>query len=101
MSATFRKASRTAQKLKIGITGPSGAGKTLGALALAHQLGSRVAVIDTENGSASLYTDRYAFDILEIAPPYLTSKYAEAVQAAVEAGYDVLVIDSISHQWDG
>lgn len=101
MSATFRKASRTAQKLKIGITGPSGAGKTLGALALAHQLGSRIAVIDTENGSASLYADRYGFDTLEIGPPYVTEKYIEAVNAAVGVGYDVLVIDSISHQWDG
>ena len=99
----FKKATRTAQKVKIGVTGPSGAGKTLGALALAHQLAptGKVAVIDTENGSASLYADRYAFDTLEIGPPYLTKKYVEAVNAAVEAGYEVLVIDSISHQWDG
>ena len=103
MGAVFRKATRTAQKLKIGVTGPSGAGKTLGALALAHQLApsGKVAVIDTENGSASLYADRYTFDTLEIQPPYRTGKYAEAVSAAVEAGYEVLVIDSISHQWDG
>jgi hypothetical protein len=99
----FQKATRTAQKLKIGLTGPSGAGKTFGGLALAQQLaqGARFAVIDTENGSASLYADRFGFDTLELQPPYLTAKYTEAVQAAIDAGYSVVLIDSISHQWDG
>lgn len=104
MSIQFQKASRKAQRLKIGISGPSGAGKTMGALSLAHQLASspaKVAVLDTEHGSASLYADRYAFDVIEIGPPYLSAKYLDGIAAAVEAGYEVLVIDSISHQWDG
>lgn len=100
---SFSPASRRAVKLKIAVQGPSGSGKTLGALALAYGLaqGERIAVIDTENGSASLYADRYQFDTLEIGPPYLTKKYQEAVQAAIDGGYGALVIDSISHQWDG
>ena len=100
---TFKKATRTAQKLKIGIAGPTGSGKTDGALSLALALaaGGRIAVADTENGSASLYADRYDFDTLDIQPPYLTRKYLDAMQAAVEGGYAVLVIDSLSHQWDG
>ena len=100
---TFAPATRRAVKLKLAVEGPSGAGKTRGALALATGLaqGGRVAVIDTENGSASLYADQVRFDALEIRPPYLTEKYQAAVQAAIAGGYAALVIDSISHQWDG
>lgn len=103
MAVTFKQATRQAAYLRIGVQGPSGAGKTLGALALAAGLaeGERFAVIDTENGSASLYADRYGFDVLEVTAPYLTSKYQEAVEAAVTLKYPVIVIDSISHQWDG
>lgn len=100
---TFTRATRRAVKLKLAVQGPSGSGKTLGALALAQGLaqGGPIAVIDTENGSASLYADRYGFDTIQVAPPYLTSKYQQAVEAAAQGGYAVLVIDSISHQWDG
>lgn len=103
MSLTFAKATRSAQKLKLAVIGPSGSGKTYGALALARHLAGtgKLAVIDTENGSASLYADRFDFDTLQIGPPYLTAKYREALDAAVEAGYEVVVIDSLSHQWDG
>lgn len=99
----FQKATRSAVKLKIGLQGPSGAGKTLGALAMAANLAGsdRFAVIDTENGSASLYADRFDFDTLNLAPPYTSLAYVEAIKAAVAAGYKVLVIDSLSHQWAG
>lgn len=99
----FKKAERKAAKLKINVQGPSGSGKTMGALALAKGLAptGKIAVIDAENGSASLYADDYAFDTLDIRPPYLTKKYMAAIRAAIDAGYEVIVIDSISHQWDG
>lgn len=100
----FRKASRAGHRLKVGVSGPSGAGKTLGALSLAHQLASapdKVAVLDTENDSASLYSDTYPFDVIGIEAPYLSAKYQDGIEAAVAAGYEALVIDSISHQWDG
>jgi hypothetical protein len=100
---TFIRATRQAVKLKLAVQGPSGSGKTRGALALAQALaeGGKIAVIDTENGSASLYADRFAFDTIVMHAPYETGKYETAVKAALGAGYAALVIDSISHQWDG
>jgi DNA polymerase III delta prime subunit len=104
MSFTFTKAERSKQKLRLAIEGPSGSGKTEGALALARGLvgpAGRIAVLDTENGSAALYSDRYEFDHGIIGPPYLTKKYLEGMAAAAKAGYDALIVDSISPQWDG
>lgn len=97
----FQKAKRTRAKLKLAITGPSGSGKTYSALRLATGLGGKIAFIDTESGSASLYSDRFDFDVVELAPPYTVEKFIECINAAVEAKYDVLIIDSISHQWRG
>lgn len=97
----FQKAERRKVFLKLLLTGPSGAGKTEVALAMARQIGSRIAVIDTENGSASLYADRYQFDTVEIDAPYTTEKYEAAIRAAIAAKYDVVVVDSLSHGWAG
>lgn len=97
----FKKATRSQVKLKLANTGPSGSGKTLSALLLAKGLGGKIAVIDTENGSASLYADKIDFDTMTITPPYTTEKYIEAINGAVKAGYGVLVIDSITHAWSG
>lgn len=97
----FKKASRSAAKIKLAITGPSGSGKTFSSLMMAKGLGAKIAVIDTENGSASLYSDKMEFDTLSITPPYSTEKYIQAIDAAVSHGYDCLVIDSITHAWSG
>lgn len=105
---TFRKAERTQARLKIALTGPSGSGKTFSGLLIAAGIGKRIAVVDTENRSASLYAGMdkgplagLEFDTLEIDPPYTIAKYLEAIEAAERGGYDVLVIDSISHAWAG
>jgi hypothetical protein len=98
---TFKKAVRTQVKLKIAITGPSGAGKTMSGLLIAQGMGKKIAVIDTENSSASLYADRFNFDTLCIYAPYTVQKYIDAMKAAEQAGYEVLVIDSLSHCWIG
>ena len=95
----FRKAEKRKVFLKIALTGPSGAGKTLSALMKATGIGSKIAVIDTENDSASLYADRFDFDTLSIKPPYTVQKHIDAIKRAVDDGYDVLIIDSISHVW--
>lgn len=97
----FKKAERKQVKLKIAISGPSGSGKTFSSLEMSKGIGKRIALVDTENKSASLYSDRFDFDTLEIDPPYTTDKYLKAIKAAVDAGYDVLIIDSLSHAWAG
>jgi hypothetical protein len=104
MTAQFTKAEKKQAKLRLAITGPSGSGKTFSALLIAAGMGKKIAVVDTENHSASLYAGEKGipdFDILEIEPPYTTQKYIDAIEAAVAGGYDVLVIDSISHAWAG
>lgn len=102
----FVKAQRKAVKIKLAITGPSGSGKTYSALRLAFGLGERVALIDTENGSGSLYADVNRdgigeYDTLEIQAPFTVRKYADAIREAVKEGYDVVVVDSITHAWAG
>lgn len=103
MSIVFRKATRRAVKVKLAVQGPSGAGKTVAMLELLKALaeGGRIAVIDTENGSASLYADRYDFEVLDLAPPYTSVRYIEAIEAATEAGFAAIGVDSLSHQWIG
>lgn len=95
----FKKAKRKSVKIKLAVTGPSGSGKTYSALKLARGLGEKIAVIDTENGSASLYSDQFEFDVSELHPPFSTEKYIEAIEMAEKCEYDVLIIDSISHEW--
>jgi len=98
---SFSKAQRKQVKLKLAITGPSGSGKTYSALLLASGLGKKIALIDTENDSASLYSDKFEFDSLNLTPPYSVDRYKEGIAMADAAGYDVLVIDQISHAWSG
>ncbi|MCX5511252.1 ATP-binding protein [Pseudomonas sp. BJa3] len=97
----FKKAERKQAKLRLALAGPSGSGKTFSALLMAKGLGGRIAVIDTEHGSASLYADIADFDVLELHAPYSPERYAEAITAAEQAGYSVLIIDSYSHEWTG
>lgn len=97
----FAKAMRKKAKLRLALTGPSGSGKTYGALEIAKGLGGKTALIDTEKGSASLYSDRFNFDVLELDPPFTPERFIEAIGVAQEAGYDNLIIDSITHEWSG
>lgn len=92
----FKKATKSQAKLRAAIFGPSGAGKTFSSLRIATGLGGRIAVIDTERGSAAKYADLFAFDVAEPADKAIDS-YVETIKAA--HGYDVLIIDSLSHAW--
>src|SRR4051812_16751268 len=98
----FKKAERKSAWLKLAITGPSGSGKTYSALLIAKGLGGKIAVLDTENDSASLYAglpDMPDFDAQCIGPPFHSDKYIKVIKEAVAAGYNTLIIDSTSHQW--
>jgi hypothetical protein len=97
----FEKATRKKAKLRLALTSPSGGGKTHGALVIAKGLGGKIAVIDTERGSASLYENLCDFDVLELSPPYSPERYIEAIKAAERAGYDVCIVDSTTHEWSG
>ena len=99
----FTKAKRTDTFIKLGIVGPSGSGKTFSALRLARGLvgpTGRIAVIDTENGSAKLYSDLTEFDHCDLVSHKYT-EFIEAVKEAEKAGYDAAIIDSLSHLWQG
>jgi len=96
----FTKAVRSQAMSRVLFEGASGSGKTTAALTLAKTFG-KIAVIDTENSSASLYSDIADFDVLNLAPPYEPERYVEAIQEAEAAGYDVIVIDSITPEWSG
>lgn len=111
MGFQFKTATRSQQKLRAAIDGPSGAGKTFSALRMGFALidaglGTRLAVIDTENGSASLYAGEspdgkpWQFDTLTLEQ-FNPDQYSAAIEAAEKAGYDVIVIDSLSHAWVG
>lgn len=100
----FKKAEKKQAKLRLAFTGPSGSGKTYSALIMASGIGKKIALIDTENHSASLYVGEKGipeFDTVEVDAPYTVAKYVEAIDAAANAGYDVIIIDSISHAWAG
>ena len=108
----FQKADKRQGRLRIALTAPSGGGKTFSGLLIAQGIiegmknmgldtGKGIAVIDTENGSALDYADRFEFDHLKIDPPYTTPKYVTAMQEAYDGGYAVLFVDSLSHAWAG
>lgn len=98
--ALFEKAKREKARARILLAGPSGSGKTYGALEIAFGLGGKVAIIDTEAGSAHLYADMGEYDVGKIVPPYTAEKFMQALREA-ERSYDVVIFDGISALWSG
>lgn len=103
MSFTFKAAKREAVGLLIGLAGGTGSGKTFTALRLATGLanGKPFALIDTEAGRAKHYADQFKFDHGDLRAPFRPDAYADAIKAADDAGYPVIVVDSTSHVWAG
>lgn len=97
----FARATKKKAKLRLALEGPAGFGKTYTALTLAGHLGKRTAFVDTEAGSASKYAHLFNFDVIELGPPFHPDRAVEAINAAVEGGYDVVIVDSLSHFWQG
>ena len=100
----LKQSKRSNVKLRIGISGPSGFGKTTSALLLAHGLTndwSKIAVIDTENSSASLYSHLGNYNVLDLQAPFSPERYIEAIEVCEKAGIEVCILDSITHEWSG
>lgn len=96
----FVKATKHQLKLRMALIGPSGSGKTYSALEIAKFLGARVALLDTEHQSARKYADLFDFDTMEI-DNYHPQNYINAIKEAEAAGYEVMIIDSMTHAWTG
>ena len=97
---SFVKATKQEAKLRLALAGPSGSGKTYTALQIATHLGAPLALVDTERGSACKYADLFSFDVLELTS-FHPQRYIDAIHAAEDAGYAVLILDSLSHAWAG
>lgn len=100
----IKKASRKEAHLKLNFAGPSGSGKTMSALKFAKGfLGSldKVCVLDTENGSANLYEHIGGYSVLPMEPPFHPKRFVSAIKMIQEEGFEFLIIDSATHEWDG
>jgi len=100
----LRNAERKQAKIKMGLQAPSGAGKTYSALLLAYGLindWSKIAVIDTENHSADLYAHLGNYQVLAFEQPFSPERYIQAIEVCEKAGMEVIILDSISHEWEG
>ena len=98
----LRKATREQVKLRLNLSSPSGGGKTYSALRMAKGLvkdWDKIAVIDTENGSSSLYSHLGDFNVLDLTPPFTPEKYIDAIKECVDFGILCIIIDSSTHEW--
>lgn len=102
--ATIKKASRKQVKIKLGYAGPAGSGKTMSSLLTAHGLcgdWSKILLIDTENGSGELYSHLGDYNVISLTPPFSPEAYVDAIQTAEQAGMLVIIVDSVSQEWEG
>lgn len=100
----LQKAQRHQVKLRIGLSGPSGFGKTYSALLMAYGITNdwnKIALIDTENKSASLYSHLGDFNVLSLDEPFAPERYLEAIKLCEDSGIELIIVDSISHEWQG
>ena len=99
----LQTASRKKAKIKMGLQGPSGSGKTMGALLTAYGIcgdWSKIAVVDTENHSADLYAHIGTYNVLSLSAPFTPEKYIQAIEVCQKAGMEVVILDSVTHEWE-
>lgn len=104
MTLQLKKAERKKAKIRLGLSGPSGFGKTYSGLLIAKGLvgdWSKIALIDTENGSGELYSDLGDYNVVTLESPYTPERYIQAIKLCEQAGIECIIIDSITHEWDG
>lgn len=100
----LRRATRKKAKIRLGLSAVSGGGKTFSALLIAKGLcgdWSKIAIIDSENNSADLYAHLGDFNVLPLTAPFSPERYIEAIRACEKGGMEVIIVDSITHEWDG
>lgn len=100
----LRKATRQKAKIRLGLSAVAGGGKSYSAILIAKGLTgdlSKVAVIDTENNSADLYAHLGDYSVLPLISPYTPENYIKAIKECEDAGMECIIIDSITHEWDG
>lgn len=100
----LRKATRKKAKIRLGLSAVSGGGKTYSALLIAKGIcgdWGKVAIIDSENGSGDLYAHLGDYNVLPLSAPFTPERYIESIKACEKAGMEVIIIDSISHEWNG
>lgn len=101
----LRKATRKKAKIRLGLSAVSGGGKTYSSLLIAKGLAGgnmeKIALIDTENGSGDLYANLGDYNVITLEAPYTPERYIECLKACENAGMEVVIIDSITHEWDG
>lgn len=100
----IKKSQKQQVKLRLGLSGASGFGKTKSGLLLAYgmtQDWNKIAVVDTENSSASLYSDIGNYNVLDLHAPYSPERYIQAIELCEKSGMEVIIIDSVSHEWNG
>lgn len=104
MTYQFRPAVRQQTSLLIALAGASGSGKTYSALRLATGLvgpKGKIGFVDTEAGRALHYADKFTFDHCNITAPFRPENYRDAIVAGEDQGYDVIIVDSMSHEKEG
>lgn len=101
---SLRKATRKKAKIRLGLSAVSGGGKTFSALLIAKGIcgdWSKIAIIDSENSSADLYAHLGDYNVLPVTAPFSPEKYIDAIKECEKAGMEVIIVDSITHEWDG
>lgn len=104
MALQLRQAERRKSKLRLGVAGPAGSGKTYSSLKMAYGMvkdWSKIALVDTENGSGDLYADLGQYNVIAIESPYTPERYIEAIELCENSGMECIIIDSLTHAWAG
>lgn len=104
MHMQLQQAARHKAKIKMALQGASGSGKTFSSLLIASGLcndWSKIVVIDTENGSSNLYAHLGAFQVLTLTAPFTPEKYIQAISICLKHQVEVIILDSISPEWEG
>jgi hypothetical protein len=100
----LKKTNRSSARIRVALQGTSGSGKSYSSLLLAYGLckdWKKIAVIDSEHQSSTLYSHLGEYNVLNLSAPYTPERYIEAIDTCEKAGMEVIVVDSLSHEWEG